>query len=283
MIPSGSCATVFPCAGICLGIDPDVDDFDPGSTSQRRVFESRVENHARMLEACPRAFPIKPNLAFFLRFGSWGLGLLESFCTRVGGEHPVLLDAKFNEISLSLECYLDFAFGTLRAQAITLNPFLGEKTIAQAVEACQQATGGFGRVYVLCATSQWGESLAKLQDASAIIEAVALLGRSLGPSQEHSPLGLVVGAARHDVLDRPDLRASGLPLLCPGLGPQGADWAEAAARLHSSSSNSLLYPLSRYIFDGGRHSADQALGRLQSALDRLAGSPNETSSSPQKR
>jgi orotidine 5'-phosphate decarboxylase subfamily 2 len=263
-------ATVFPCAGICLGIDPVVDDFDPLSPSLRRQFESRLESHARVLETCDRPLSIKPNLAFFLRFGSWGIGLLETFCARFRQTHPVLLDAKFSEISNSLQGYLDFAFGALGVQAITLNPFLGERTIRQALGSCIEHTAGFGRVYVLCATSESGTALAGLQDPAMIIAAVQDIKKSIGPSQEHCPVGLVIGAARKDVLARSDLIASGLPLLCPGLGAQGADWGQARELLHSCSGNSALFPLSRYIFEGGRLAPEQALERLALALQHLA-------------
>lgn len=269
--------TVFPCSGLCLGIDPVVDDFEPNSPSVRRSFELRLENHARALESCDRHFAIKPNLAFFLRFGSWGIGLLESFCARMRAEFPILLDGKFGEIETSLQGYLDFAFGTLRAQAVTVNPFLGEATIRTALASCLEYTGGFGRVYVLCATSQFGSAqsegkpgLGRVQDAEAIIAACSAIEEAFGMSQEHCPLGLVVGAGRGEVFTRPDLLASELPILAPGLGAQGASWDDARQILHRKNSrNGCLFPLSRFVFDGGRNKPDVALQQIQQALDLL--------------
>jgi orotidine 5'-phosphate decarboxylase subfamily 2 len=277
--------TVFPCSGVCLGIDPVVDDFEANSPSVRRSFELRLENHVRVLESCDRHFAVKPNLAFFLRFGSWGIGLLESFCARVKKDFPILVDGKFGEIDNSLQGYLDFAFGTLGAQAVTINPFLGESTIRTALASCLEFTGGFGRVYVLCATSQFGSSesdgkpgLGRLQDAAAIIGACSALEEAFGMAQEHCPLGLVIGAGRSETLSRPDLIASGLPILAPGLGAQGASWDDARTVLHRRSvgtsvggsvGNDCLFPLSRFIFDGGRNSPELALQKIQQALDLL--------------
>jgi orotidine-5'-phosphate decarboxylase len=97
------------------------------------------------------------------------------------------------------------------------------------------------------------------------------MDHSFGQAHEHCPLGLVVGAGRSDVLDRPDLIASGLPLLCPGLGPQGADWTDARRRLHASKTNSTLYPLSRFVFGGGQWPPERALHNLNMALEQLGG------------
>ena len=103
-------------------------------------------------------------------------------------------------------------------------------------------------------------------------------------AQEHCPLGLVIGAGRSETLARPDLIASGLPILAPGLGAQGASWDEARTVLHrrgvggsvgsgidvgGRAGNDCLFPLSRFIFDGGRNSPELALQKIQQALDLL--------------
>ena len=270
----------FPSSGICLGIDPVVADFDGASHSARLEFEAKLERHCRVIEQLDHRHALKPNLGFFLRLGSWGISLLEGFCHRFSGTHAILLDGKFGEISTTLEAYLDFAFGVLHAQSITINPFLGEQSIRQSLIACNESTAGFGRIYVLCSTSQHGSyetnpqaryrGLGSLQAAEEIIQAVRNLHIEFGNPQEHSPIGLVVGAGRVDIFQRPDLQESKLPLLCPGLGAQGASF-EGAARLSERLGfpNPCLFPLSRYIFDGGNFSTEQSLERIHDVRKRL--------------
>lgn len=274
----------FPTHGLCLGIDPMAvpASNDQTTTSQQcaslpagsfESFEGALDAHERVLNALHARHlvcSLKPNLAFFLRYGSVGLIRLEGFCKRWRTRMPILLDAKFGEISSTLDAYLDFAFNTLEVKAVTLNPFLGENTIRQAAERCLSATSGSGRVYVLCATSQHSASgLAGLQDARAIIAAcveVRSALRSAFPSCA-DPLGLVIGANRTDALTLPELAAADLPVLSPGLGAQGADWAsarQAAAPLR------VLFPQSRSLFDGGHLPTADSLTRIEAFQGELA-------------
>jgi orotidine-5'-phosphate decarboxylase len=263
--PSRSVGGVFPTLGLCLGIDPvaaSVHGFETALAAHERVLEALVERQV----CCP----LKPNLAFFLRHGSRGVALLEAFCLRWQNKMPVLLDAKFGEIANTLDAYLDFAFQTLGAQSLTLNPFLGEGTIHQAAVKCLQATAGMGRIYVLCATSQHSVSaLTTLQDARAIIAACANVRSELLKScpQGAEPLGLVIGANRTDVLGLGELTDSGLPVLSPGLGAQGADWS--AAR-RAAEPLRVLFPQSRSLFGAGSTPTAQSLARIDAFLTEMA-------------
>lgn len=282
--PTVSIQGDFPTRGVCLGIDPVAGQptSRPGesprgsnalSADSLNGFEQALDAHERVLKALfarQIVCSLKPNLAFFLRYGSAGLRLLEGFCQRWREKMPVLLDAKFGEISNTLDAYLDFAFQTLGVKALTLNPFLGEDTIRQAAEKCLSATTGTGRIYVLCSTSQHSASaLAALQEPRAIIRAcvgVRTALRSAFPACA-DPLGLVIGANRADTLALPELAAADFPLLCPGLGAQGADWAsarKAAAQLR------VLFPQSRSFFGGGHEPAADSLARIEAFQGELA-------------
>ncbi|MBX9704201.1 MAG: orotidine 5'-phosphate decarboxylase, partial [Silvanigrellaceae bacterium] len=100
---------------------------------------------------------LKLQLAFFLSYGSKGIALLEEFVQYFQDSYKIILDGKFNEIETSLQGYLEFCFKTLKVQGVTINPFLGEKTIQQTFETCYKFAGNEGRVYVLCATSETGQ------------------------------------------------------------------------------------------------------------------------------
>ncbi len=274
---------LFPLQGLCLGIDPSPQNQGLSSASaalSKELFSELLEQHCLCLnELLQRGLrpPLKPNLGFFLRFGSWGLQRLEEFCETYRGHFPLLLDAKFGEISKTLAAYLDFAFSTLRVDALTLNPFLGESSIEQAVRHCLESTDGKGRVFVLCATSQFGEGpLRELQAFAPIVSACRTITQQLqaeGLTPSSQPLGLVVGANRTDVLNSEALRESNIPLLCPGLGPQGASFAVAN---EFSQRLPCLFPLSRHIFAGGQNSVEEALSNIETTTQLLEGGQSES-------
>lgn len=244
---------------LCLGIDPH-----PQSETFES-FQNALQNHTALLKKIDQRLPgrlkLKPNLSFFLRFGSQGLMLLEQLCSDYRDQFDIIVDAKFNEISNSLAAQLDFVFEKLGAAGVTINPFLGERTIEDALDKAVKKNGARARVYVLCATSEFSKGpLAHLQQhPERVVEAcIEVRERVLGKNCPHA-LGLVVGANRTDVLLSNVLTQSGLSVLCPGLGAQGAG-EEIVARLAATSlKNEYSFPVSRGIFKGGTNSAEQSL------------------------
>lgn len=271
---------------LCLGIDPAGTDDGPEGLR----FEDSLDRHVTFLRSLSapsassslsnprpgaRLPSLKPNLAFFLRHGSRGIQALESFVADFRDAHSVVLDGKFGEIGNTLSAYLDFTFKTLGAHCVTINPFLGEHTLEQAFEACATHAGARGRVYVLCATSERPQKELSFlaSHPESIIEAcLRARERVFGPSgeNEHARLaGVVVGANREDVLFSPALVESGLSVLSPGLGAQGASfdvvargWASARAR-DGARCNELTFPLSRGVFGGGALPAAEVARRYQ--------------------
>ena len=232
-----------------LGIDPHPEVFS------HEQFKHCVENHKKAIQFLKKHLKnkyLKINLAFFLPYGHKGISLLEKFVDRYKDEFTIILDGKFNEINNSLAAYLHFAFQTLGVHGITLNPFLGEKTLHLAFESCAKAVGSKGRVYILCATSESSnETLSFFQDNwKKTILACEQVRRDVFSSQENlqACVGVVVGANRENVLFSPELEESGLSVLAPGLGAQGADFGILKGL---SPSNEWTFPMSRFLFAGG--------------------------------
>lgn len=242
---------------LCLGVDPQAKDHQYAS------FVQAVRNHQ---EAIRRVSPLlvnkilKVNLAFFLAHGSRGIALLEEFIGEFKQEFSVILDGKFNEVAHSMAAYLEFVFGTLGAHGITINPFVGEKTIAQALEASARHVGSRGRVYVLCLTSESSTGdLAVFPNAwPQIVRACQQVRDQVYAGQETLSrcAGLVVGANRIQHLSNPKLLSSGLSLLCPGLGAQGTPYSRVLECAALPFDNEFTFPVSRSLFDGGAWDAD---------------------------
>ena len=260
----------LPSAQLALGIDPEAESLSE--------LKERTESHNTLLQLDSTQHQIswiKPNLQFFLKFGAAGLELLErSVRLWKSWGYRCLLDAKFSEMDNSLRGSLHFSFQVLKADALTLNPFLGEKPLLFAAEKCMEAQAS--HLFVLCQTSQQSEgALQYFQNQPATLlrtlsEIEAGLKKkthsSTGSSQDgpvSSVFGAVVGANR--LVGFPEQTGTGFrgPLLCPGLGAQGADLSV----LTRYPGSPCLFPVSRGIFQGGASSlADQ-----RSQLDHFAG------------
>src|SRR5260370_10400064 len=71
----------------------------------------------------------KSNLAFFLAHGAVGIDVLRQVIAHVPAEIPTILDAKFGDIGNSAEQYAAFAYEHLRADAVTVSPYVGTDPI----------------------------------------------------------------------------------------------------------------------------------------------------------
>jgi orotidine-5'-phosphate decarboxylase len=237
---------------LCVGIDPH-----PGLLTRWGLSDdlAGLERFARtVVEAlADRVAVVKPQSAFFERFGSQGIGILESTIrqSREAGA-LVLLDVKRGDIGSTMaayaSAYLDPA-SSLCADAITLSPYLGVGSLQPAFELA--AANGAG-VFVLALTSN--------PEGPSVQHAVTASGKTVGQTviDEISQLnvgaeplgsvGLVVGATIGDTGH--ELSNVNGPLLAPGLGAQGATPADLR-RVFGKSLRNVLPSYSREVLAAG--------------------------------
>lgn len=234
----------------CLGIDPN-----PTIRSLENFKES-VYKHMEILDCCSNTLKdhiIKPQLAFFLSYGSSGLLLLEELIARFQKQYTIILDAKFNDISTSLKAYLNFVFHSLGAHGVTISPFLGEKSIQITLEECAKHSGKKGRIYILCATSESSKShLSFIQDnwKKTLLSCSKVRDEVFqGDESLNQIAGVVIAANRENILLSEELKQSNLSILAPGLGAQNSDWN--IIQNCKNHPNEITFPLSRAIFSGG--------------------------------
>jgi orotidine-5'-phosphate decarboxylase len=245
---------------LCVGIDPHAALLDAWG------LPDDATGLARFAETCVAAFGaraavLKPQSAFFERFGSAGAAVLERtvVAAREAGA-LLLLDVKRGDIGSTMaayaSAYLDPA-APLACDAITLSPYLG-------VGSLQPAFDRAG-VFVLAATSNpEGPQVqqARLPDGRSVAQAVVdeMAARNAGADPVGS-LGVVVGAT----IEAGTLRLDALngPILAPGVGAQGGT-AEGVRRLFGAALRHVLPSVSREVL---RHGPDVAA--LRAAVDRL--------------
>ena len=253
---------------LCVGLDPHLplmpELFREGSMApDAPATASAVERFclAVLDRVAGRVAIVKPQSAFFEQLGAPGVAVLG----RVMGAARergllVLLDAKRGDIGSTAEGYAAAYLrktAPMRADALTVNPWLGLETLDPFLDAAGEAQAG---VFVLVKTSNPGSH--DLQDretggvplhlrlADALAERAA---RLRGPETGWSGVGAVVGATHP--ADARALRAH-LPrmlFLVPGYGAQGGGANAAVAgsvpgpdgRLEGglvNSSRAILFP-----------------------------------------
>ena len=160
----------------------------------------------------------KPNLGFFLAEGAPGVIALERIMRYIPDDVPIILDGKFADIGSTAEQYARAAFTAFGADAVTVNPYVGEDAIAPFLRYEDRCA------IVLARTSNPNAGL--LQDlpvgATTLDEYVA---RKVVEWDGRYPgaCGLVVGATAPEALARMRSIAPSLPFLIPGVGAQGGD------------------------------------------------------------
>ena len=237
---------------LCVGIDPHPQLLDAWGLTQDA---GGLETFAM---TCVEAFAgtaavVKPQSAFFERFGSAGVAVLERTLAALRDSGTLsLLDVKRGDIGSTMEAYarayLDDE-APLRADAVTLSPYLGYGSLRPAVELA--AATGRG-VFVLALTSNPdgpGVQHARLDGRSVAASVVEGVTRDNAGASPLGSVGMVVGATVGDAAGRLglELAASRAPLLAPGLGAQGAGAADlpgvfgaALPQVLASSSRGIL-------------------------------------------
>lgn len=224
---------------LCVGLDPHPADLPENSAAAALDFCLRLIAATQDL-----AVAYKPNAAFFEAYGAEGWQALEKVIAAIPEGIPVILDAKRGDIASTSEAYAISAFEMLKADAITINPYLGYDAIHPFIKDTSHG------VFVLCKTSNSGS--VDLQDLPLISEGkplmlyekVALLAEEWN---DQDNVGLVVGATFPAALRRVRNLAPKLWILAPGAGTQGGDLKQALIAGIRSDGLGLLFPASRAI------------------------------------
>jgi len=219
---------------LCLGLDPDISLGTPAAV-ERWCFELLDQ----ALEHCAA---VKPNLAFYEQFGPDGLRVLQRVRERVPADRILLLDAKRGDIGSTAEAYARAMFEVFGADAVTVNPLMGEDTVAPWL-----AHEGKG-VFLLARTSNPGAAdlfEQRLASGQPVYSRIAELATRWDGGR--GSVGLVIGATAPEAIAELRAQAPSLPFLLPGVGPQGGRLEDAVRAGLDAQGGGLLLPLSRGI------------------------------------
>lgn len=250
---------------LCLGIDPAektlIDWGLPDSPFGLREFAFAL------IEAAEgRVGILKPQVAFFERFGSAGLAALEEVLQAAReAEFLVIADAKRGDVGSTMHGYAQAFFGDdspMRADALTVSPYLGPNSLAETLDYANDVGAG---LFVLAATSN--PEARQLQTAklgsSTVAAKVIEQARKLGPS-----CGVVIGATQNLSefgLDQVVEKDLGVPVLAPGFGFQGAKLADVE-KIFGASAKRVICNVSRAATEAGPAEIVRSIEQLKSQL-----------------
>lgn len=241
--------------GLCVGIDPSpellaswgLEDSPKGLTT----FCNKV------LDAVgDKVSVVKPQVAFFERFGAQGIASLKLVIQRIKDQGALaLLDCKRGDIGTTLAAYSQAYLGDdspLEADAVTVTPYLGVGALRPIFVRAHKT--GCGVFVVVRSSNPEGRVIqdAKTTDGRSVADYVAdeitLFNRSIGSAI--GPVGAVVGATinGHDVDILKRLEHS--PILAPGVGAQGASIVSLRKQFGSHLPR-VLTSVSRDILEEG--------------------------------
>jgi orotidine-5'-phosphate decarboxylase len=227
----------------CVGIDPHaglLEEWGLGDDVKSLEFFA-----LRVVEAvAPHVSVVKPQSAFYERFGSRGIAVLERVIaeSRAAGA-LVLLDVKRGDIGSTSQAYADAYLNPtspLASDAVTVSPYLGFGSLDPFVDAARRHDAG---LFVLVLTSnKEGPEVQQAYCAEGGTVAGRMLDHLRRLNADAAPLGsfgAVVGATIGSTDE--DLAFNG-PVLAPGFGAQGGTihdvrrlFGSTAAVLPSSS------------------------------------------------
>lgn len=243
---------------LCVGIDPSPSSL--GNWALADSADGALEMGRVVLEAAQgRVGIVKPQVAYFERFGSAGFAALESLIrdARSAG-FLVIADAKRGDIGTTMEGYSAAWLepGPLQSDALTVSPYQGFDALEPAFRAAESANGS---VFVLCATSNPDANAvqsARIEDRS-LSASIAVRARERSAGRQ--TVGVVVGATR-------PLAASGLTetdledllILAPGFGAQGAALSDIPL-IFGTNARRVIPTVSRSILGGGAAGVAKAI------------------------
>jgi orotidine-5'-phosphate decarboxylase len=279
---------------VCVGLDSDYEKL-PAVVRQGAIPEDAVLefNKAIINATCMSVCAFKPNIAFYSRRDANLRRALIKTCEHIrkmAPGVPIILDAKRADIGNTNTGYVVEAFEEIGADAITVNPYLGEEALKPFLEKVDKG------VIVLCRTSNPGAG--EFQDRRVFIDSIAeirslMAGKDLPTKSDGEdvewevpgsrgwfiPLyqlvarrvarywnkngncALVVGATAPSELAIVRYLVDDLPILVPGIGAQGGDLGEVLRAGLTKRGDGLIINVSRSVlFAAGDHTYPEAAG-----------------------
>src|SRR5208283_4332217 len=249
---------------LCVGLDPDLDKLPADLRADPRPL---LAFNRRIIDATwDIAAAYKPQIAFYS-----ALGLEDELAASIRYVRErapaalVILDAKRSDIGNTARAYAVEAFERYGADAVTVNPYMGEDSVLPFLARPDRGA------ILLCRTSNPGarDFQDLLVDGVPLYRLVA--ARAAAQWNQHQNLMLVVGATYPGEMAELRRAHPALWFLVPGIGAQGGDLDSTLAAGLNSRGDGLLISSSRGIIYAGAGESAAIRGaaeQLRTAINR---------------
>jgi orotidine-5'-phosphate decarboxylase len=235
---------------LCVGLDPEITKFPKHVLNSKQPFFDF--NKAIIDATADLVCAFKPQIAYYSAHRAEFE--LEMTIDYIRSNYPdliVILDAKRGDIGSTSSMYAAEAFDRYKADAVTVNPYLGLDSFAPFLDRKDKG------VIILCRTSNPGAvDIQDLKiDGQKLYEIVASKAASRWNYNQN--VLVVVGATYPQELKEVRAIVGDMPLLVPGIGAQGGDIKAAVSSgidqygtgMIINSSRAVLYASSGTDFD----------------------------------
>lgn len=250
---------------VCVGLDPNIAKLPPHLSAEKDgVFEfckQIIDATADLVCA------YKPQIAYFAdNAREEQLAAVMDYAKQRYPQIPIILDAKRGDIGSTAAMYASEAFDRYQADAVTINPYMGQDSAAPFLEREDKG------VFILCRTSNTGgaEFQDLLVDGQPLYEIVAQnIAKDWNTNRN---CGLVVGATQPAQMQRIRSLVGDMPFLVPGIGAQGGDvQATLDAGLNANKTGLVINSSRGIIFAGNGEDfaskAREATMKLKEAIN----------------
>lgn len=231
---------------VCVGLDSDLNKIPKFLLENRypQFTFNKVIIDATHNSVCA----YKPNIAFYEARGLEGIEALYKTCQYLKKNYPeivLIIDAKRGDIGNTNNGYVEFIFDYLKADAVTLHPYLGQEAVQPFLDRKDKGC------YILCRTSNpgAGEFQDLKIDGKPLYQVVAKQIATIWDKNQNC--GLVVGATYPEEIKTVRKIAPNLDLLIPGVGAQGGDLKKSVEYATDKSGGGFLISSSRSIIFAG--------------------------------
>ena len=229
---------------VCVGIDPMIDSIpkrflkraDPFFEFGKWIID---ETHTQVIA-------YKPNSAFYEAHGDRGILSLKKTCDYLEKKYPnipIILDAKRGDIGHTNAQYAKFIFEYMKADAVTLQPYLGSEALSEFLKYKEKG------LIILCKTSNpgAGEFQDLLVNGIPLWQKIAARVVNFWNKKTKADLLLVIGATYPEELKKVRKMAPKTTFLIPGIGKQGGDLEKTLKYGLDSNGRGIIINSSRGI------------------------------------
>ena len=227
---------------LCVGLDPAPEKL-PVHLRERPIDEAFNEFCIAIIDATAAyACAFKPQIAYFAAHrAEAALETIVQYSRTHYPHIPVILDAKRGDIGSTAEQYAIEAFERYRADAVTVNPYMGFDSVQPYLAYPDKG------VIILCRTSNAGGSdLQFLQVGNTPLYQV-VAHKVAHEWNTSGQCALVVGATFPNEIKEVREIVGDMPLLIPGIGAQGGDLAATMVAGQTANGTGVMINSSRAI------------------------------------